>query len=50
MAKYKPAGSKKREAAPAPTRGLIPCAFVILMGMALIGLLLYYSLKSSPIK
>jgi hypothetical protein len=49
MAKYKPAGGKKREA-PAPTRGLIPCAFIIVAGMALIGLLLYYSLKSSGIK
>lgn len=50
MAKFKPAGSKKREAAPAPTRGLIPCAFVILAGMVLIGLLLYYSLQSSAVK
>lgn len=50
MAKYKPAGGKKREAPPASTRGLIPCAVLILAGMALIGVLLYYSLKSSPIQ
>jgi len=49
MAKYKPAGGKKREA-PAPTRGLIPCALIILIGMGVIGLLMYYSLKGSAIK
>ncbi len=47
MAKYKPAGGKKKEAAPAPTRGLIPCALIILIGMGLIGLLMFYSLKGS---
>jgi hypothetical protein len=46
MAKYKPAGGKKREA-PAPTRGLIPCALIILIGMGAIALLMFYSLKGS---
>jgi hypothetical protein len=46
MAKYKPAGGKKTEA-PASTRGLIPCALLILIGMGLIGLLMFYSLKGS---
>lgn len=46
MAKYKAAGGKKREA-PASTRGLIPCAFIILVGMGVMGLLMYYSLKGS---
>jgi hypothetical protein len=46
MAKYKPAGGKKREA-PAPTRGLIPCALIILIGMGVIALLMFYSLKGS---
>jgi hypothetical protein len=49
MAKYKPAGSKKPEA-PAPTRGVLPCAVIILIGMLLIGLLFYYSLQSTPTK
>ncbi len=44
MAKVKPAGGKKT-AAPAPTRGLIPCALIILIGMGVIGLLMFYSLK-----
>lgn len=46
MAKYKPAGGKKTQA-PASTRGLVPCALVILIGMAVIGLLMFYSLKGS---
>jgi len=46
MAKYKPAGGKKRDT-PAPTRGLIPCAIIVLIGMGVIGLLMYYSLKGS---
>jgi hypothetical protein len=46
MAKFKPAGGKKREA-PASTRGLIPCALLVLIGMGLISLLMYYSLKGS---
>jgi hypothetical protein len=46
MAKLKPAGGKKREA-PASTRGLVPCAIIILVGMGLVGLLLFYSLKGA---
>jgi hypothetical protein len=46
MAKVKPAGGKKREA-PASTRGLIPCALIVLIGMGLISLLMFYSLKGS---
>lgn len=47
MAKYKPAGGAKKREAPASTRGLIPCAVIILIGMAVIGLLMFYSLKGS---
>jgi hypothetical protein len=50
MAKIKPAGGKKREA-PAPTRGLIPCALLVLIAMGILSLLLFYSLKgTAPIK
>ncbi len=47
MAKIKPAGSGKKREAPAPTRGLIPCAIVILVGMGMVALLMFYSLKGS---
>jgi hypothetical protein len=47
MAKYKPAGATKKREAPASTRGLIPCALLVLVGMCAIGLLMYYSLKGS---
>lgn len=46
MAKIKLAGGKKREA-PASTRGLIPCAIIILIAMGAIALLMFYSLKGS---
>jgi len=46
MAKFKPAGSKKSKTTPKPTRGLIPCAVIILMGFALIFWLFYLVLRS----
>lgn len=45
MAKYKPAGSRKTKP-PAPTRGLIPCAIIILLGFGAIYLLFYLVLQS----
>jgi hypothetical protein len=45
MAKYRPAGSKKTKA-PAPTRGLIPCAIIVLLGFGVIYLLFYLLLES----
>lgn len=45
MAKYKPAGSRKTKAPP-PTRGLIPCAVIIVLGFGLIYLLFYLLLQS----
>jgi hypothetical protein len=46
MAKYRPAGSKKGKAA-ASNRGLIPCAIVIIGGIALILILFYLVLQSN---
>ncbi len=45
MAKFKPAGSKKVRAT-GSRKGLIPCAFVIVAGFALLFLLFYEILKS----
>jgi len=47
MAKYRPAGKGKKPEAPAPTRGLLPCALILLLGFGAVSALLYYSLKSS---
>jgi len=44
MAKFKPARGKKKEA---PTRGAVPCLILLISGMALVLLLLYFVLKSS---
>jgi hypothetical protein len=45
MAKFKPRGAKKKE--PQKTlRGLIPCLFVLIGGLALIFFLFYESLNS----
>ncbi len=45
MAKYKLAGSKKKET-PAPTRGLVPCAIIIIALLALVSVLFYYALQT----
>jgi hypothetical protein len=45
MARFKPAGSKRAQAA-GSKRGLIPCALLILSGFALMFWLLYELLKS----
>jgi hypothetical protein len=47
MAKYRPAGKGKKLDPPAPTRGLLPCALLLVLGFAAVSALLYYSLKSS---
>ena len=45
MAKFKPAGGKKRET-PASTRGLIPCAVLVILGLGIIFGLMYFSLQT----
>ena len=45
MAKYKLAGSKRTKP-PAPTRGLIPCAIIVILGFAVIFVLFYLVLQS----
>ncbi len=45
MAKFRPAGSRKATA-PRSNRGIIPCAFLLLAGFALIFWLFYAMLKS----
>jgi hypothetical protein len=45
MARFKPAGSKKATAAGAG-RGVVPCAIIILLGMAFMFWLLYEMMKS----
>ena len=44
MAKFKPAGSKKKKTN--SKRGLLPCAFIVAFGFALIFWLFYLVLKS----
>jgi hypothetical protein len=44
MAKFKPAGSKKKKAD--SKRGLLPCALIVVFGFALIFWLLYLVLRS----
>ena len=47
MAKIKKATGKK-PAPPTPsTRGLVPCAMIILIGMGIVGLLFFYSLRNA---
>jgi len=47
MAKFKPAGRNKQKApAPSPTRGLIPCAILVIGGIALFSLFFYGFLRS----
>jgi len=43
MAKFKPVGAKKK-AAPVPPGGL-PCVILVIVGIALIMLFLYYALS-----
>jgi hypothetical protein len=45
MAKFKPAGSKKKKAADSK-RGLLPCAVIIALGFGLIFWLFYLVLRS----
>lgn len=47
MAKFKKATGKKPVAPPEKTRGLVPCAIIILIGIAIVGLLFFYSLRSA---
>ena len=44
MAKFKPAGKKKKTANPRP--GAIPCILVVVLGIVLISLLFYAILRS----
>jgi hypothetical protein len=46
MAKFKPTGSKKNKAAADSKRGLLPCAFIVVAGFALIFWLFYLVLRS----
>jgi len=46
VAKYKPAGSKKSKAASGSKRGLLPCAFIVLLGFSVIFGLFYLVLSS----
>lgn len=45
MAKYKPARGKPKSAGPKP--GAWPCLLIIVLGIALISLMFYLSLKSA---
>jgi hypothetical protein len=45
MAKFKPKGSKKAQAA-GSGRGVIPCAIIVLLGMTFMFWLLYEMMKS----
>jgi hypothetical protein len=46
MAKFKPAGSKKTRSAPDSKRGLLPCAFIVLLGFVLVFGLMYLVMRS----
>lgn len=43
MAKIKPAGSRKKPAGP-QSPGAIPCLIIIVLGFALLGFILYFSI------
>ena len=45
MAKFRPAGSKK--AKPAPVQGGLPCLIIIISGMIIVALVLYFVLKNA---
>jgi len=48
MAKVKLAGSKKSKASKtSDVRGALPCLFLVLMGIALLMVIFYYSLQST---
>mgnify|MGYP006883217770 CR=1 FL=1 len=44
MAKIKPAGSKKKPAGP-QTPGAIPCLILVVLGFAILGFILYFSIS-----
>lgn len=44
MARFKPAGSRKSKASDA--KGIVPCLFLLLLGLALVSYLFYASLNS----
>jgi hypothetical protein len=46
MAKFKPAGSRKPSTPAGSNKAVIPCALLILAGIALLSLLFYEILKS----
>jgi hypothetical protein len=45
MAKFRPAGSRKSK--PAPVQGGLPCLVLILSGMVLVAIVLYFVLKNA---
>ncbi len=47
MAKFKSAGSKKAAAPTKSALSAIPCLLLVVLGIALISLMLYFSLQSS---
>jgi hypothetical protein len=47
MAKYKPAGNSKKREPVSQTRGLLPCAFIVIAGIALVSALFYFSLQNA---
>jgi hypothetical protein len=47
MARFKPAGSRKTKPAESK-RGLLPCLFLLLMGVAFLTWLFYAFVKSGP--
>ncbi|MEI9814941.1 MAG: hypothetical protein WDO18_20890 [Acidobacteriota bacterium] len=49
MAKYKPAGGKKKET-PDSKRGLVPCAVIIIVLLGLVSALFFVALQSSGTK
>lgn len=47
MAKFKSAGRKKTSDKVKSARAAIPCLFLVLLGIALMSLLFYFSLRSN---
>jgi hypothetical protein len=49
MAKFKAAGrGGKGKQTPSNARGLVPCLFLVITGLVLVGMLFYAMLKQSP--
>lgn len=46
MAKIKPAGSKKKASGPS-SPGAIPCLILVVLGFAILGFILYFSISRS---